>query len=92
MSRTIPATASRRDSTAQGSILEYGERLNGTLLNLVNGTEKSDTMVNKSCCVKKKPCNLLEDGAVDKGFLNPGRVLSRRVLIDQCQGSVGAVK
>ena len=49
-------------------------------------------MVNKSCANVERSCNLLKDGTVDRGSFNPGRVLPRRVLIDQCQGSVDAVE
>ena len=40
----------------------------------------------------EKSCNLLEDAGVENGFLNPGSVLSRRVLFDQCQSPVDAVE
>jgi hypothetical protein len=40
----------------------------------------------------ERPWNILEDGRVHSGFLNPRGVLSRWVLLDQRQGFVVAVE
>lgn len=37
-------------------------------------------------------CNLLENGGVDGGSLNPRRVLSRWILLEQCQAFVDTVE
>ena len=40
----------------------------------------------------ERSCNLLEDGRVHSGSLNPRGVLSRWILLDQCQTFVDTVK
>ena len=40
----------------------------------------------------REPCNLLEDGGVDDGSLNPSGVLPRWVLLDQRQAFADTVE
>ena len=87
----LPASAGRRDRTTQGAVLKYGERLNGAGFNFVNGAETYGVR-QRRCVNIGRRCNLLEDGRIHNRFLDPNGILSRWVLLDQCQGSVDAVE
>ena len=56
-----PTSGGRRDNPTQSSIVEYGERLNGTNLNPVNSTEMTVKWSIKSCMNVEKTSQLTKE-------------------------------